>query len=1029
MIGDQVKVTKRQPRWGLIIRRTAASAFASVLLVAAVCSPGRAFQARTLSDTEKTELQNAFGPSMTKLKGPFAENTCVCTDGRSAPVRNKSGAFQNICGDKTRFCAAFKAPWGRDLEKYDVYIGNIFSRDLFNWDSFTDHHDLVRGYILERFLIDTKPDHKLAQLRQFGGLSGAEYEVTAQPDFFERYLALDGFSDFRHYLLAYELQKRFFARGNFGKMQEVRNMASRIQTRDPKFKPLRDATHNQVSASLIPLLTTYRDKLREGQTQTMIDELISEIDKLTKLDENSLRPQIAEIKDAEAASLLGGYLDTASSGPIEAVLSLSEMMAQSRRLVAERKISPADARRLIDLNIMTTAVIQSRGAALLESGELKTFSQHIRFMQGLINGAYGAGLLSSRERGAAFENLQTLLASPTMDRTAFLERLNKAERIVEWAQNSSVLAFSEVWAQWVYLMPAVTRIPDDILRGSPLLIFAEVFQRLKDAVSGQSAVRHQIFDKTFQSGVRALNPGLAAGKLLVTQKAGTYSRQDIVGLEETPEDLQPTAGIVTQGEGNVVSHVQLLARALGIPNAVLAPDAFDSVEALDGKDVFYAVTPGGRVILKDFADLTNAEVDVIFEISQNVERSQDGSLASGGSGKLHIDKARLDLSANMPVDLATVRRKDSGVRSGPKAAFLGELKHIFPDNVARGVVLPFGVYYDHYQRAKVAVPADLKAKNIATPGAPLSEFVRQTYAKFFGEMIASGMGEKELSEWIKPRLEVITESIMREPLDQRVKDVIRDELDKLGLLSPDDKTQTIGCFVRSDTNVEDLENFNGAGLNLTIFDLKSLDQIYAGVKEVWASPFRYRSFSWRQTLIDDPEWVLPSIIILESIPSEKSGVAITADINTNDPDKILIATSEGVGGAVDGTPAETLVWSKDGIELVTMFKTHTRRLLKPEGGVEIVPSTGNEYVLSEEEVAKLAEAAQTIEQTLEPTMSAEGKPRPWDIEYGFADGKLWLFQSRPFIGSDEVANLPALAALDEPMAEMSATVSLEDSVQ
>ena len=73
--------------------------------------------------------------------------------------------------------------------------------------------------------------------------------------------------------------------------------------------------------------------------------------------------------------------------------------------------------------------------------------------------------------------------------------------------------------------------------------------------------------------------------------------------------------------------------------------------------------------------------------------------------------------------------------------------------------------------------------------------------------------------------------------------------------------------MRSDTNVEDLDNFNGAGLNLTLFNLKSLDDIYEGLKEVWASPFGYRSFSWRQTLIDQPLWVLPSVVILEAVPT------------------------------------------------------------------------------------------------------------------------------------------------------------------
>jgi phosphoenolpyruvate synthase/pyruvate phosphate dikinase len=270
---------------------------------------------------------------------------------------------------------------------------------------------------------------------------------------------------------------------------------------------------------------------------------------------------------------------------------------------------------------------------------------------------------------------------------------------------------------------------------------------------------------------------------------------------------------------------------------------------------------------------------------------------------------------------------------------------------------------------------------------------------------------------------------MATPLDDELKSAIAVELNKVGLIDPNDPSKTVGCFVRSDTNVEDLENFNGAGLNLTIFNLVTLDEIFDGVKRVWASPFRYRSFSWRQTLIDDPEWVLPSIIILEAIPSEKSGVAVTADINSGDADAILMATSEGVGGAVDGTPAETLLWSDEGIDLVTMFKSPTRRMLSPDGGIQNIASTGSEHVLSDDEIAALADAANKIETSLDPTLNSSGKARPWDIEYGFADGKLWLFQARPFIGSDEVANLPALSQLDEAPPQLPVIVSLKERLQ
>jgi phosphoenolpyruvate synthase/pyruvate phosphate dikinase len=381
------------------------------------------------------------------------------------------------------------------------------------------------------------------------------------------------------------------------------------------------------------------------------------------------------------------------------------------------------------------------------------------------------------------------------------------------------------------------------------------------------------------------------------------------------------------------------------------------------------------------------------------------------------------------IDLAAMRRRDSGVRGGPKAAFLGELRHRFPDKVSRGIVVPFGAYYAHYRAAPVAVPPELAAEGIAKAGEPLEDFVKRTYATFFDEMLAAGKDERELAAWIRPRLDVIRYSIGARPLSPELREQIRAELERQGLLLADDPTQTVGLFIRSDTNVEDLENFNGAGLNLTLFNRRSLDDVFAGLKQVWASPFSYRSFSWRQTLIDEPLWVLPSVVILESVPTKKSGVLVTAGLDGSDRTKMLIATSEGVGGAVDGTPAETVVWSPTGVELVTMFKSPYRRLLLPDGGSEIVPSTGSESVLSTDELAELVATAARIRDEFEPSVDSAGNPRPWDIEFGFADGKLWLFQVRPFIGNESLSNIPALAAYDVPRRGAGERVSLEEVIQ
>ena len=92
-------------------------------------------------------------------------------------------------------------------------------------------------------------------------------------------------------------------------------------------------------------------------------------------------------------------------------------------------------------------------------------------------------------------------------------------------------------------------------------------------------------------------------------------------------------------------------------------------------------------------------------------------------------------------------------------------------------------------------------------------------------------------------------------------------------------------------------------------------------------------------------------------------------------------------------------------------------------------STGDEYVLSEQELGELVKTAARIRDGFEPSRDSEGRPRPWDVEFGFADGKLWLFQTRPFIGNDSLANVPALAAYEAPQAGGDDRVSLDEVVR
>jgi len=989
-------------------------------------APAASFRPLPLPAQEQKVLRDNFALCLSKLKGPYTENFCVCPDGRKVAVRGANGQVGAACKNAL-FCAAFRAPWAEALAKQRMYIANLFSRDLYLWNSFPDHNDLVRGYILEKYFTETNPASKLSRLRSFGGLSGAEYETPASARFFERYLSAPEFKDNRHFLLAYELQKRYFVREDLGQIEKVRAMSSRIQAADPEFKPLRDAIHNQLSPGLVPQLMTYRDRLPPGTTRSQIGELTKEINKLTSLDEGAFKSQVAQIEDEALRSQLTVRLPAPNADRVDAISSLASLMVLARQTVAGRKTAPGDARRLIDLDITLAGLIQNRGNALLESGAGLPAKRHLQLLSALTDATYGAGLLGEREREAAGAALRDLMSAPRQSRRNFTAKLREAERVVEWAQSNAVLAFAEVWAPWTMLLPPTASIRDDILRGSPMLLYARVARRLDEYATGGERTRHDLFGAAADTGVRALNPGLALGRLRVAPKDGAYTRDEIVALAYTPADLDPAAGILTQGEGNVLSHVQLLARALGIPNVVLGPSAYQKIAPHDGQQVFFIVTPGGRVIIKEASAMTPQDKAVYEEYTRNQTRSAAASLGNQRP-RLHIDRAKIDLSRNMPIGLNAVRRKDSGRFCGPKAAYLGELKHLFPDHVARGIVVPFGAYYDHYRNARVAVPGKLRGLGIQMPGERLPDFAERTYKEFFGVMIPARKSEKDLAAWITPRLDIMRYSLRQAPLSPALKQAIRDGLDREGLLENGDKSQSVGCFVRSDTNVEDLEDFNGAGLNLTVFNRKSLDEIYEGLKEVWASPFEFRSFSWRQTLIDDPIWVLSSVVILESVPNDKSGVLVTADVNTGDTVKMTVATSEGVGGAVDGTSAETLLWSPQGVELVTLFKSPWKNQLLPGGGSAIVPSTGKDTVLEPDELKQIIAAGQKISATFEPARDPAGKPRPWDIEFGFKGGKLWLFQCRPFLGSDELKNIPALAPLEIPRASSAdkQTLSLEE---
>jgi hypothetical protein len=155
--------------------------------------------------------------------------------------------------------------------------------------------------------------------------------------------------------------------------------------------------------------------------------------------------------------------------------------------------------------------------------------------------------------------------------------------------------------------------------------------------------------------------------------------------------------------------------------------------------------------------------------------------------------------------------------------------------------------------------------------------------------------------------------------------------------------------------------------------------------------------------------------LLKSVPSEKSGVMVTADVESGRPGRLSVAVSEGVGGAVSGQAAEELRIDPVGpkIRLLAQAAEPLKSVLQRDGGMARVPASGAEAVLSGEEIGRLIDLAAVLPQRFPSLRDAQGRPAPADVEFGFLQGRLVLFQVRPFLESLRARQSLFLNRLDE----------------
>jgi hypothetical protein len=558
-------------------------------------------------------------------------------------------------------------------------------------------------------------------------------------------------------------------------------------------------------------------------------------------------------------------------------------------------------------------------------------------------------------------------------------------RVPGWGTQGLRFQFYESMQKLAQIEPDALLFIQDQLRGSPLLFYSQTLDTLQHDANQLAGVTHRLFGQDLGVGFRALNPGLARGILHVhpdLAQLDDFQKDGIYLLPETVSDLPPVAGIMTAGEGNPLSHIQLLARNLGIPNVSVDEQLIPQFESHDGKKVVLAVSPAGLVELSD----DGPRWDTVI-----------GGSEAGQKALIHPDLKKLDLSVKGFISLDDLNASDSGRIVGPKAAKLGELRHHFPEAVAPGVAIPFGLFRE-----------TVLDKPYKESGNTVYAWMVSEYQRLHG-LPAGSKQRQEQTEGFRAELYAL---IRNTRLDDDFRNGLKQALTKN--IGPDG---SYGVFVRSDTNVEDLPGFTGAGLNLTLPNVVGVDNLVKAIPEVWASPFAARAFAWRQSLMDKPEHVYPAILLLKSVPNDKSGVMVTQDIDTGDKAVLSVAVNEGVGGAVDGQSAESLrIDTRDGsVRLLASATAVWRRVPAATGGVDKLPVSGDQSVLKPDEIKQLITLAKELPNRFPPITDDDGNPAPADIEFGFLDGRLQLFQLRPFLESRDSRGGAYLSNMDQSL--------------
>ncbi len=930
--------------------------------------------AQKVNDPRISEMVQRFKGD---AKGPYKDIRWFCKDGSTVPGTER-------CPEPGIQRARYKDEVVSLGKTHHIFLGQILSTTPFDdfWDT-SFNHSRLKQYQIEKYLQLNDNGWILRKARFYRGAYQAEDEEAWGADFLKGLLSNDSFLR-KNYFLIRQAVKDIPHLVNNSRAEKIRALSKEISDTIPSFMNIRIKIHGQPDPSDIQRVSGYKQSHEQTLNQVSrkkLDLLLSELTTFyAPADLQSLKKFIKGLPiNSELYLSLSSSIDKLSE--LEPGADRIKDMAGMLWTIRVELSKPAYVKSrlsLMDLSVTLEELIFTENSSW-NPDRLESLLQKV---SALSRAAAGCGYLEVWEWNRLSDQF-IIPAGESITAQQLTHHLELANRVVEWSTAMLRATYETDVDLFAGFEPLTKGFLDDQTRSSILLPLGQSVGELATFESTVTGKSNSLMGLKSVGQVRGLNPGYALGELIVVTGQGDdidISADKIYIFNRPPADLKPVAGIATVSEGNLVSHVQLLARNLGIPNAVLSADNLESLKEFNGKKVFYAVSPHGTVIMKPEMEMTEIEK----QLFEKKRRSEE---------KINVPVDRIDLTQTRILHLDHIQAIHSGRICGPKAANLGELKMLFPEKVVDGLVIPFGIFREHM--------------NLPMPGKETSYwgFLNQTFdhaaaMKRFGQL------DQDVESYMLTQLEELRSAIRSMRLLPEFVAALQQDF----ITVFHQQIGSIPVFLRSDTNMEDLKDFTGAGLNLTLFNVLTKEKILQGIKDVWASPYSERSYRWRQRYLLNPENVYPSILIIPSVNVDYSGVMITKGVSSGNREDITIAFSRGAGGAVEGQEAESyLLTSNNENLLLAPARENSYSYLPTCGGIEKRMTTFERPILSLENITLLRETASEIKQKLTP--SGEPGHQVFDIELGFMNDRLWLFQVRPFVENKQALSSTYLESM------------------